>query len=235
MSQFDPTQFTILVVEDHKFSRQALIGMLIRSGYENVLSAKDGQEAICKCNQNHIDLIITDINMPKVNGLELIKTIRQAATQIANHTRILAVTTLSDTQTISACMTLEVDAFLVKPIAVKCVQEKIQSAVCASKKLFQQHLYEAVETHISLSMPAGKRPNNEKIRQIHSEVHEITALSELRNGMTLVCDINANNGGCLLKAGTVLNEKLIKRLFELSSIIDFKTLHVRIDQTQLAV
>ncbi|EGA71152.1 response regulator receiver modulated diguanylate phosphodiesterase [Vibrio sinaloensis DSM 21326] len=235
MSQFDPTLFTILVVEDHKFSRQALIGMLVRSGYENVLSAKDGQEAIDKCNRNHIDLIITDINMPKVNGLELIKSIRQASTQIANHTSILAVTTLSDTSTISACMTLEVDAFLVKPISVKCVQEKIQSAVCAPKTLFQQHLYEAVDTHISLSVPSEEKDSIEKIRQIQSEVHELTTLSDLRDGMTLVYDINANNGGCLLKAGTVLNEKLIKRLFELSSIIDFKTLHVRVDQKQLAV
>tara|TARA_Y100001956_G_C4128004_1_gene191449 strand:- start:3078 stop:3785 length:708 start_codon:yes stop_codon:yes gene_type:complete len=235
MSQFDPTNFTILVVEDHKFSRQALISMLVRSGYENLLSAKDGEEAIMKCDQNKIDLIITDINMPKVNGIELIKAVRMNQTNSSHHTNIIAVTTLSDTNTISACMTLEVDAFLVKPISIKCAQEKIQAAVSELKHLYQQHLYETVDTQISLSSQHEPDQNEAKIRQIQSQVHELSALSELRAGMTLVHDIKAHNGGCLIKAGTQLNKKLIKRLFELSSIIDIDTIYVRVDQKQIAV
>ncbi|MDN3685396.1 hypothetical protein QW180_24860 [Vibrio sinaloensis] len=98
--------------------------------------------------------------------------------------------------------------FLLSQFPSSACKKKIQSAVCAPKTLFQQHLYEAVDTHISLSVPSEeKKTTSRKIRQIQSEVHELTTLSDLRDGMTLVYDINANNGGCLLKAGTVLNEK----------------------------
>ena len=80
--------------------------------------------------------------MPNLNGLELLKAIRTNQAQVACDTRIIAVTTLSDTATISACMTLEVDAFLVKPISIKSAKEKIQSAITEPKRLYQQHFYQ---------------------------------------------------------------------------------------------
>ncbi|ERB63672.1 response regulator [Vibrio coralliilyticus OCN008] len=235
MSNYDPTNFTILVVEDHKFSRQALVGMLVRGGYENLLCAKDGMEAMTKCAENKIDLIITDINMPNINGLELIKAIRTNEAQIACDTRIIAVTTLSDTATISACMTLEVDAFLVKPINIKSAKEKIQSAITEPKCLYQQHFYNDVSTSINLAPQPNEPDTTKRIRSIDSRVHELSQLSELKEGMTLVYDINAVSGGCLLRAGTILNKKLILRLFELSKIVDTNSIVVREDKTQMAV
>ncbi|MCG9682178.1 response regulator [Vibrio sp. Isolate23] len=235
MSNYDPADFTILIVEDHKFSRQALVGMLVRGGYENLLCAKDGMQAMKKCAENKIDLIITDINMPNINGLELIKTIRTNQAKIACDTRIIAVTTLSDTSTISACMAMEVDAFLVKPINIKSAQEKIQSAISEPKRLYQQHFYQEVDTHIDLTPQENPQETTQRIRSIDSRVRELSQLSELKEGMTLVYDINAVSGGCLLRAGTVLNKKLILRLFELSKIVDTNSIVVREDKTQMAV
>ncbi|CAM2945415.1 Response regulator [Vibrio neptunius] len=235
MSNYDPTDFTVLVVEDHKFSRQALVGMLVRGGYENLLCAKDGKEAMTKCAENKIDLIITDINMPNLNGLELIKAIRTNQAHVACDTRIIAVTTLSDTATISACMTLEVDAFLVKPISIKSAKEKIQSAITEPKRLYQQHFYQDVDTRINLAPQDNTQQTTTRIRSINSCVRELSQLSEIKEGMTLVYDINAVSGGCLLRAGTKLNKKLILRLFELSKIIDTNSIVVREDKTQIAV
>ena len=48
MATFEPSKFTILVVEDNNLSRKALIGMLFKSGYENILSAPYGRSAIEK-------------------------------------------------------------------------------------------------------------------------------------------------------------------------------------------
>jgi hypothetical protein len=50
--------------------------------------------------------------------------------------------------------------------------------------------------------------------------------------MTLVGDIFANNGGCLLKAGTLLDNRLVKRLRELSSIIDDHPIQVHLEESQ---
>ncbi|WP_070967023.1 response regulator [Vibrio sonorensis] len=235
MSEYDPTDFTILVVEDHSFSRKALISMLMRAGYENILGAKDGDDALSKLNENRVDLVITDINMPVKNGLELIKAIRTHHTQNPIYTRIIAVTTLQDTATIAACMTLEVDAFLVKPITVQNAQEKIQLAISEPKKLYQQHLYESVSTEIELnpSNVKPKRVEGNRVYGIQSEFHVANSMSELRDGMTLLDDICVSNGGCLVKAGSVINQKTLRRLKELSSIIDFCPTRVRVDQKDM--
>lgn len=235
MNQYTPRNFTILIVEDHKFSRKALVNMLIRAGYENLLCAQDGEEALEKLSKHQVDLIITDINMPKINGLELIKSVRQGMTKVPNTTSIIAVTTLSDTATISSCMTLEVDAFLVKPITVQNAQQQIQAAISEPRHLYQRHLYDSVSTDVTLNTSEDKpEPDSPKIKEVSSHVVEINALSQLQDGMVVLQNIHVKTGGCLLKAGTTLNAKLIRRLNELSSIIEIKPFHARIDKTELA-
>lgn len=235
MSMFDPSEFTILVVEDHKFSRKALLNMLVQAGYENLLSAKHGQQAIEKLNNNDIHLVVTDINMPIVNGLELIKHIREGRTNAPCTTSIIAVTTLSDTETIASSMTLEVDAFLVKPITVKNAQEQIKNAVSEPNKLYQQHLYRQVSTEVHIPANKPKAPAGEpRIREVSSHVTQIEKLSQLQDGMTILDDIFVTTGGCLLKAGTKLNKKLLKRLNELSTVIEVHPFYARTDETQLA-
>ena len=63
-------------------------------------------------------------------------------------TSIIAVTSLSDIETISACMRLEVDAFLPKPVTVKDAREQIEQAVTGHTELYQQHLYHEIDTDL---------------------------------------------------------------------------------------
>ena len=61
----------LLVVDDHAFMRLAIYAILTRdSSLEVVGEAKDGQEAIERCWELHPDLILMDVSMPRVNGLE---------------------------------------------------------------------------------------------------------------------------------------------------------------------
>ncbi|WP_391090896.1 response regulator [Vibrio sp. NH-UV-68] len=234
MADFDPTNFTLLVVEDHAFSRKALINMLVKNGYENLLSASNGEKALDKLNHNQIDLIITDINMPNINGLELIKMVREGKTSVAKDTSIIAVTTLSDTPTISACMTLEVDSFLVKPITVSSAQQQIKNAVSEPKCLYQQHLYHSVSTAVTFEQVNSKPDSTSpRISEVSSHIVKIEKLSELKEGMVLLEDIHVISGGSLVKAGTTLNAKLLRRLFELGNVIEINPICARVDQAQM--
>ncbi|WP_038176774.1 response regulator [Vibrio pacinii] len=234
MADFDPTNFTLLVVEDHAFSRKALINMLVKNGYENLLSASNGEKALDKLNHNQIDLIITDINMPNINGLELIKMVREGKTSVAKDTSIIAVTTLSDTPTISACMTLEVDSFLVKPITVSSAQQQIKNAVSEPKCLYQQHLYHSVSTAVTFEQVNSKPDSTSpRISEVSSHIVKIEKLSELKEGMVLLEDIHVISGGSLVKAGTTLNAKLLRRLFELGNVIKINPICARVDQAQM--
>lgn len=66
----------ILVVDDSATVRQAIGLHLEKAGYRNI-SANDGLEALDKIATESVDMIITDINMPRLDGFELIKQARQ--------------------------------------------------------------------------------------------------------------------------------------------------------------
>lgn len=68
---------TILIVDDSDDTRFCLAAVLKREGY-NVLIAKDGIDALdmLKTNDIKADMIITDLNMPEMNGIELVKYLR---------------------------------------------------------------------------------------------------------------------------------------------------------------
>ncbi|MCP4110178.1 MAG: response regulator [Desulfobacteraceae bacterium] len=68
---------TILVVEDSATVRELMKQVLAESGYE-VLTGVDGQDGLNKFEQNPVDIIISDIDMPKMNGFEMVKAIRQS-------------------------------------------------------------------------------------------------------------------------------------------------------------
>jgi len=66
---------TILVVDDDKGMREFLDIMLTREGYD-VSCARDAMEALTGCRKQHYDLIITDLKMPKVDGIEFLKSVK---------------------------------------------------------------------------------------------------------------------------------------------------------------
>lgn len=86
-------QARILVVEDNTDSRDILAKLLRMSGYE-VTSASDGESGYVAALEEVPDLIITDINMPVMGGIELLKKVRLES--LLNETAILVVTAFGD-------------------------------------------------------------------------------------------------------------------------------------------
>ena len=66
----------VLIVDDSRSIRELLTSVLAGAGY-NVTSANDGQQGLDTARTSDFDLVITDINMPEMNGFELLKSLRQ--------------------------------------------------------------------------------------------------------------------------------------------------------------
>lgn len=66
----------VLIVDDSRSIRELLTSVLAGAGY-TVTSANDGQEGLDTAQNADFDLVITDINMPQMNGFELLKSLRQ--------------------------------------------------------------------------------------------------------------------------------------------------------------
>ncbi|RAV04621.1 response regulator transcription factor [Paenibacillus sp. YN15] len=103
----------ILVVEDNEKLRQLMCTVLAKHGYEPVM-AGNGQEALDMLDQQHIDLIISDIMMPNLDGFELIRRLREAGYNMPVLT-VTAKDSFRDKQTGYLAGT---DDYMVKPIDI---------------------------------------------------------------------------------------------------------------------
>lgn len=111
---------SVLIAEDDKIIRHQMIELL-EMLFGRVISAKDGEEAYRLYEDESPDIIITDIKMPKKDGLKLAKQIRLHDYDIP----IILLTSYSEKDMLISAANLSVDGYLVKPIELNSVVETI--------------------------------------------------------------------------------------------------------------
>lgn len=121
-----------LVVDDSPTMRRIVINALKSFGIEDIVEAEDGQDALSKLQQNKIDFIITDWNMPNMSGLDLTKTVR--ASEQWKNIPILMVTTRGLKEDIIQALQAKVNNYIVKPFTPQVLKEKITAILQASQK-----------------------------------------------------------------------------------------------------
>ena len=102
---------TVLLVEDDDDNRELMAEVLESAGYA-VVSAADGPEGLRRLAEHPVDVVITDVGMPGMGGLE----VARAAKKIAPRVPVVVVTGYADREDITAARGHEVDAVLVKPV-----------------------------------------------------------------------------------------------------------------------
>ncbi len=110
----------ILFVEDDEVARENAVEYLSEN-FDEVLQAQDGLEAWQLYSQHHPQIIITDIMMPKINGLELIERIRKTDKE----TQIIITSAFSTKEYLLRAIELQLVKFLIKPIT----QEQLDTAL----------------------------------------------------------------------------------------------------------
>ena len=103
---------TILTVDDSASIRQMVCFTLKNAGYD-VIESVDGADALKTLENNKVDMVITDLNMPNVNGLELIAAVR--AKPEFKFTPIVFLTTESHAEKKQAAKSAGATAWIVKP------------------------------------------------------------------------------------------------------------------------
>ena len=119
---------TILAVDDSKTMREMVSFTLKSAGYE-VVEAEDGKAAIAALNGAKVDAVITDLNMPNMNGFELIRALR--ARPVYKFTPILMLTTEGDDSKKAEGKAAGATGWIVKPFNPEKLVEVIKK-VCPS-------------------------------------------------------------------------------------------------------
>jgi diguanylate cyclase (GGDEF)-like protein len=104
----------VLYVEDNDSVRNSTLGMLKRF-FADITIGIDGEDGLCKfkeAKEKPFDLVLTDINMPKMNGVEMIKQIRQ----IDNNVSVLVLSAHNETSFFLDTIKLGIEGYLLKPI-----------------------------------------------------------------------------------------------------------------------
>lgn len=114
----------ILVVDDEQSMRDVLSIMLKRAGY-GVTAASDGEEAIGHIHKELFDLVITDLRMPKVDGLEVLKAVKACSPE----TVVLMITAFASAESAVEAMKHGAYDYLTKPFQVDEVQLIIRNAL----------------------------------------------------------------------------------------------------------
>jgi len=115
----------ILVVEDSPTMRQLIGFALKRLPGAEIVEANDGVDGLKKINSNYFDLIITDINMPVMDGLKLISLVRRDI----NYQKIpiMIITTEGAAEDRERALSLGADAYVTKPVQAHEVLELAKS------------------------------------------------------------------------------------------------------------
>ncbi len=122
----------VLVVDDDKTTRKMISLILKTKGYE-VVTAENGIEALQKLGLEKINLILTDMNMPYMDGIEFIKQVR--ANPDISSIPIVMITTEADEDEKRRAYEAGVDDYLVKPTNAEQISESMKKIV---KKFFNK-------------------------------------------------------------------------------------------------
>lgn len=176
----------LLYVEDE----DAIVQVMQRILKDNVAElhiAKDGEEALESYKKNKPDIILADINIPKLNGLELISKIRETDQKV----KVIMLTAHSDKEFLIKAAELKLTKYLIKPIvgkelfeALNCAVEEIENLSVEYKKLI--YLEDDFIWDINLKTLTH---NNEEVRLTPKEKAILEFLFDKQNSVVSYDDI----------------------------------------------
>ena len=124
------TKYSILYAEDKQETRESYTSFL-ESSFKTVSVAADGEEALELYRKHHPDILLLDINMPKVDGLEVSRQVRERDSR----TRIIMLTAHAEQERLLQATELGLTRYLLKPVKRQEFREALHKAVTELEKM----------------------------------------------------------------------------------------------------
>ena len=231
MASLNLSAIYFLVVDDMTFTRNLVTRLLSELGAKQILEAENGKEAlgILSDATGQALLVISDINMPVMHGLEFLKAVRAGEGEIDRGTPFAMLTGHSDKHLVEMALALDVNAFLIKPVSKKSLGDRIGKILqydTTGQWLKPATDYEAIDVKSALHniADANVLTANQPLFQ--------TACSGAKKNMkdrqcpikdipaeaVLARDVHTSNGRFLMAAGDDLTPRAISMLNDLCDL-----------------
>lgn len=117
----------ILTVDDNPTMRRIILNTLKRVGYSDIIEASNGKDALAKLQVEKIDFVITDWDMPEMDGIELVSNIRKS--DEFKSLPVIMISTRSVKEDIIEALKTGVNSYIVKPFTPDTLKEKIDQII----------------------------------------------------------------------------------------------------------
>lgn len=160
-------EISILFVEDDEKIRVEISYFLYKLSFKNIYIAKDGKEGLQKYKEKKPDIVLTDLTMPIMNGLEMSREIKSLDIDVP----ILLITSHFEKEITESAVDIGIDAYLFKPISLsrlELILEKYISRILLQRKFLNKHkLLEEYKRAIDVSASVTKTDANGVITYVN--------------------------------------------------------------------
>ena len=125
------TELKFLVVDDFSTMRRIICNLLKESGFSNTEEAEDGVVALQKLKNSKFDFVVSDINMPNMNGFQLLAAVKADAS--LKHLPFLMVTAEARKEDIVLAAQQGASGYIVKPFTKATLEEKVNKIIAKMK------------------------------------------------------------------------------------------------------
>ncbi len=121
----DYGQYSILVIEDQPFVRRTIMQILSQIGFRSIAEADNGETGMQECIRTAPDVIVCDIDMKPVSGLQFLAELRASAEVRNRRTPVVFLTNHTESEIVKKAMALGVNGFVVKPPSFGALKERV--------------------------------------------------------------------------------------------------------------
>ena len=116
----------ILVIEDNQDVRDLVVNILNADGF-HVFSAVDGENGLAILNSNKVDLVLLDVMIPGISGLDVLGEIRNGSNKKNREVPVMMLTARTGTDDIDRALSLGANSYVVKPFRGATLREKVHA------------------------------------------------------------------------------------------------------------
>jgi two-component system chemotaxis response regulator CheY len=205
----------VLLVDDQATIRQLVSAVLHQLGIAATETAKDGVEAIEMLEKTTPGALLLDVNMPRMNGLELLQRVRAGDTAAPRDLPVLMLTGHGEGAVVGTALALDANGFVLKPVSPASLKQRLARVQAAKRTIKDAAAYRAVPipdvTIEGATMPAPPPlPELPQTRKI--------AINRDAIGKTLAAPIYSPRGQILMLGEAVLTPELVACLEDLAEI-----------------
>lgn len=211
-----------LVVDDSDFIRTYIADALVDLGVGMVTQAADGEAALHLLGEQNFELVLTDVVMGDVSGLELARRIRAGLTPLDPFAAIIVMTSFAETDIVGAAILLDVNGFLTKPMSHQQLQEKLGQALTEDFQVRPSIAYRHIDVSFVQQLAAQPRqpqPDGVTAPAVPAAGVHSVPISGLAEGSVLAQPLTTADGDLILPAGVVLTRTNILRLQEIAPFL----------------